>query len=313
MKQKRHRSVLPVLCAALPAAYFGYALLDTFIIPSGVVAAPKAVVTGNAIEQREEREEREERDEDTTAVTATVTENSYVSDDLKITITTERVDDTTVYIADIETDDPSKLLAGLADGSFGRNVSEKTSKIAEESGAILAINGDYYGFRDSGYVLRNGYLYRDTSAGSDQEDLVIYEDGSMEIISEGDVTAEELVENGAVQIFSFGPGLVEDGKISVDENDEVDRAMASNPRTAIGMTSGGHYLFVVSDGRTSESEGLTLLELAEVMQDLGCTEAYNLDGGGSSTMWFNGEIVNNPTDGHGSKERSVSDIVYISE
>jgi len=135
----------------------------------------------------------------------------------------------------------------------------------------------------------------------------------MEIIKEGDVTAEELQQNGAVQIFSFGPGLVEDGEITVDANDEVDQAMNSNPRTAIGQISEGHYVFVVSDGRTSESAGLTLQQLAEVMQDLGCTTAYNLDGGGSTTMYFNGSVVNNPTSGHGIKERSVSDIVYIAE
>jgi len=69
---------------------------------------------------------------------------------------------------------------------------------------------------------------------------------------------------------------------------------------------------VVSDGRTSESEGLSLKEFAEFLQDLGVETAYNLDGGGSSTMVFNGTVVNNPTtNGNTIKERSVSDIVYI--
>ena len=78
------------------------------------------------------------------------------------------------------------------------------------------------------------------------------------------------------------------------------------------MIDVGHYVFVVSDGRTSESAGLTLYELAQVMSDLGCEEAYNLDGGGSTTMYFNGEVVNNPTtNGNTIEERSVSDIVYI--
>ena len=73
-----------------------------------------------------------------------------------------------------------------------------------------------------------------------------------------------------------------------------------------------HYLFVVSDGRTDESAGLSLLQLAEFMKELGVTTAYNLDGGGSSTMYFNGEVINNPTtNGRSIKERSVSDIVYI--
>lgn len=101
-------------------------------------------------------------------------------------------------------------------------------------------------------------------------------------------------------------------EIAVSDNEEVGKAMASNPRTALGVTEDGHYLFVVSDGRTSESEGLSLYEMAEFMQSLGAVTAYNLDGGGSSTMYFNGEVVNNPTtSGRSIKERSVSDIVYI--
>ena len=147
---------------------------------------------------------------------------------------------------------------------------------------------------------------------SEQEDLVIYENGSMEIIKEGDITAEALLEKGAVNVFSFGPGLIEDGEIAVDSSDEVGKAMASNPRTAIGKISDNHYVFVVSDGRTSESEGLSLSELAQFMKGLGVTTAYNLDGGGSSTMYFNGNIVNNPTtNGKSIQEREVSDIVYI--
>ena len=88
--------------------------------------------------------------------------------------------------------------------------------------------------------------------------------------------------------------------------------MASNPRTAIGVVDELHYLFVVSDGRTKTSEGLSLRELAEVLQELGAKTAYNLDGGGSSTMVFQGQVVNNPTtNGKRITERSVSDIVCI--
>ena len=88
--------------------------------------------------------------------------------------------------------------------------------------------------------------------------------------------------------------------------------MASNPRTAIGIIDELHFVFVVADGRSSESEGLSLYELAQVMKDLGCETAYNLDGGGSSTMYFNGQVINKPTtSGRSIKEREVSDIVYI--
>ena len=129
------------------------------------------------------------------------------------------------------------------------------------------------------------------------------------------MSAEELMQDGAVQTMSFGPALIQSGSISVGENEEVKQSMSSNPRTAIGIIDDCHYVFVVSDGRTDESAGLSLYQLAEVMKDLGCKTAYNLDGGGSSTMYFNGQIVNNPTGGragHGEgSERSVSDIVYI--
>ena len=236
----------------------------------------------------------------------------YKSENVTIEITKTYVDSTYVYIADIQLSDTALLKSGLAEGTFGRNITEKTSKIASEVNAILAINGDYYGFRSSGYVMRSGYLYRDSSQGADQEDLVMYSDGTMDIISEGDVTAEELAANGAVEIYSFGPGLVEDGEIAVSTNYEVGHSMNSNPRTAIGYYEPGHYCFVVSDGRTSESEGLSLYQLAELMDDLGVEEAYNLDGGGSSTMYFNGQVINNPTtNGNKISERSVSDIIYI--
>ena len=183
--------------------------------------------------------------------------------------------------------------------------------MAEENGAILAINGDYYGSRQSGYVIREGGLYRDT-AKEGNEDLVIFKDGSFQIIKEEEITAQELMDMGAMQVLSFGPALIVNGKTAVDADDEVGMAMRSNPRTAIGVIDELHYVFVVADGRTSDNAGLTLKELADFMNTLGAKTAYNLDGGGSSAMVFRGELINNPTtSGRNTKERSVSDIVYI--
>ena len=144
------------------------------------------------------------------------------------------------------------------------------------------------------------------------KELVIYSDGNWDIINENNTDIDSLLNNGAYNLLSFGPALIKNYNISVSVNDEVDKARTDNPRTAIGKISNNHYLFVVSDGRTTESKGLTLYQLATFMKKLDCEVAYNLDGGGSSTMYFNGEIINNPTSGHGGiKERSVSDIVYI--
>ena len=115
-----------------------------------------------------------------------------------------------------------------------------------------------------------------------------------------------------MNLFAFGPTLVKNGSVAISQNEEVGRAMANNPRTAIGIIDDLHYILVVSDGRTNESQGLSLYELAQVMQQYGCKTAYNLDGGGSSTMYFNGQVINNPTtNGNRISERSVSDIVYI--
>ncbi len=229
-----------------------------------------------------------------------------------ITVKSYTQDGTTMYVADIYLDDGQTIQAALADNTYGKNITATTSSIAASAGATIAINGDYYGARTSGYVIRNGELLRSTKASDSQEDMVLWQDGTMSIVSEGEYTAEELLNKGAVQVLSFGPGLVIDGDVSVSSGDEVDKAMASNPRTALGYIADNHYVLVVADGRTSESQGLSLLQLATFMQGLGVQQAYNLDGGGSSTMYYEGKVINNPTTG-GSQiaERKVSDILYV--
>lgn len=229
-----------------------------------------------------------------------------------VSLKTYTQDDTTIYVADIYLDDGQTIQAALANNTYGRNITDTTSNMAASVDATIAINGDYYGARTSGYVIRNGELLRSNKASDTQEDMVLWQDGTMSIIAEGDYTAQELLDRGAVQVLSFGPGLIIDGEISVDANDEVGKAMASNPRTAIGYLGNNHYVLVVADGRTSESKGLSLLQLALFMQTLSVQQAYNLDGGGSSTMYYDSQVINNPTTG-GSQisERKVSDILYV--
>ena len=245
-----------------------------------------------------------------TAKAPVITANSYTDENIILTITQYREHDTTIHVADVLLTSPSLLKTAFAQGCYGRNITEKTSVMAEDSNAILAINGDYYGSRQRGYVMRNGVSYRNSSMG--YEALAIMADGSFRITQEDDTPLRDLAEDGAFHVFSFGPALVVDGKITVTREDEVGKAMADNPRTAIGVIEPGHYILLISDGRTHQSEGLTLLQLAEFMQSLGVTIAYNLDGGGSSTLVFMGEVLNNPTtNGRKITERSVSDIVYI--
>ena len=208
-------------------------------------------------------------------------------------------------IKDSETNDVGEEIDDIIDGLTAKTESPNLTvyKYAIKASA----------FRGR-YVMRNGFLYRSESNTNYPygEDLVIWKDGSFEITEEGAFTAEELEEQGAYQIFSFGPALVNHGEIKVVEDEEVERAQITNPRTAIGMVEPLHYIMVVSDGRTEESIGLSLYELGELMQRLGCDCAYNLDGGGSSTMWFNGEVLNKPTTyGDVIAERPISDIIYI--
>ena len=300
-------STVPVVEASSEAGSDG-ADSDTAVTDSDTAVADsysavaEAAVNASASDQTGESPTSQQPDS---------TATSYQDENITITLTQYREYDTSIYVADITLSSPEYLQTALAQNAYGRNVTEKTSEMAVENGAILAINGDYYGAQESGYVLRNGVLYRDI-AERGQEDLVIYEDGSFEIITEDEVTAQELLDRGAVQILSFGPALVTGGDVSVTAGEEVGKARSSNPRTAIGVIDDLHYVFVVSDGRTDESEGLSLYQLAEFMSELGAETAYNLDGGGSSSMVFNGNVINNPTtSGNRIKERSVSDIVYI--
>lgn len=281
-----------------------YTLLDAFVLPKNVVALENNNTERQTIEETGTIEGKQ----------AVVTKNSYESEDISINITTKYEYDTKIYIADVTVSDVSFLRAGLANGVFGRNIKETTSDIAKENNAIFAINGDFYGFRDSGPVIRNGVLYRSNKRSGSNGVLAVYNDGSFVTMKEENVDSQNLLDSGVLQLFSFGPTLVDNGQISVSANQEVEQSMNSNPRTAIGMISPLHYVFVVSDGRTSESAGLSLAQLAAVMQDAGCQCAYNLDGGGSSTMWFMGDVVNNPTtNGNSISERKVSDIVYIGQ
>ena len=329
---------LGVLYGVLLFSFSTYAMLDTFVIPhpmqsveinaiaettstSGIKESVEALIQsklGNNTDTTVETDSTTNVSENTDTAAKTSTSvveggtviGQYSDSKTSITLKQYREYDSNIYVADVTVSDASDLKTALANNTYGRNVTDTTSDMAENNNAVLAINGDYYGARQSGYVIRNGKLYRDTSGNRDA--LVIQKNGEFKFVSESETSASELLQDGALQVFSFGPVLLNNGEISVGENDEVGMAMASNPRTAIGYLGNNHYVFVVSDGRTSESAGLSLYELASFMKELGVKDAYNLDGGGSSTMVFKGEIINNPTtSGRSGEERAVSDIVYI--
>ena len=275
-----------------------YSMLKTFVLSDAIQTVKATTTDTKAAEQA--------------AASATTTDTSYSDDNIQVNLTEKTVENTQVYIADITVSSSDYLKTALAQNTYGTNVTAKTSVTAAENNAILAVNGDYYGANSTGYVIRNGVVYRDTvREDSSNGDLAIYKDGSFKIIYEDEISAEQLVKDGVVNLLAFGPSLVEDGEIVVDTNSEVGQSMSSNPRTAIGIIDENHYIIVVSDGRTSESQGLSLYELAEVMKSYGVKTAYNLDGGGSSTLYFNGQVINKPTTNGNISERAVSDIVYI--
>ena len=309
-KGKSLRKILTVAYTAALIGTSGFVIADTLFISKSLAKFSNETVSASTVSDSTGSNSSSSSSSSTSTVVSTA--NSYEDDNKKITIETYERNNTQIHVATVTIKGDASIKTALANETYGRNVTAKTSTTAQSVNAVLAINGDYYGARDSGYVVRNGQLLRSESQSADQEDLVIYKDGSFGIIKEGEITAQELVDNGAMQVLSFGPALIENGEISVDSSDEVGKAMASNPRTAIGIIDDNTYVFVVSDGRTSESQGLSLKQLAEFMKELNVTTAYNLDGGGSSTMYFNGQIINKPTtNGRNIEEREVSDIVYF--
>ena len=301
MKFLKKRYVYASIFGLLLTASFSYSMLKTFVIAETISTVSSASSSSN-VEAASKAAE-----------TATVTDTSYSDDNISVTLTEKTVSNTQVYIADVTVSSSEYLKTAFAQNTYGNNVTAKTSETAANNNAILAVNGDYYGANTTGYVIRNGVVYRDTvREDSSNGDLAIYKDGSFKIIYEDQVSADQLVKDGVVNLLAFGPALVENGEIVVDTNSEVGQSMSSNPRTAIGIIDENHYIIIVSDGRTSESEGLSLYQMAEIMKSYGVKTAYNLDGGGSSTLYFNGQVINKPTtNGNTISERSVSDIVYI--
>jgi len=181
------------------------------------------------------------------------------------------------FVADIKLDNATLLRSAFANNKFGQNIIDTPSNIASEHNGIWAINGDYYGFRTTGIVIRNGVVYRDSGA---REGLAFYRDGSVKL------------------------------SVEVDTNFGNHSIQGNQPRTGVGVLGANHLVFIVVDGRsTNYSRGVTMTEFAQMFKDLGCVSAYNLDGGGSSAMVFNNQLVNRPQGG--TKERGTSDILYI--
>lgn len=204
----------------------------------------------------------------------------------------------------IKINDGSQIKSAFAGDEFNLKNRETTSFMAMNNNAVLAINGAAYGFNKSSYVIRDGIVYRDTRL--DCDPLVIQSDGDFRIYDE-QYTGEELIAKGAMHTYDFGPDLIRKGEI-VDYGDTWYKNDLS-PRTAIGQCAPLEYVILVVDGRSDESVGMSLYDVATELKNRGCYWGYNLDGGGSTTLYFNGKVLNNPCDWYG--ERPISDILYF--
>ena len=230
-------------------------------------------------------------------------EYRYVSRNVNISVTSSKYKTGEYMLADIYVRDITNIATAFAEDKFGKGIHEWTQDIGARYGAILAINGDYCGSRENGAVIRNGVLYRERHSNLDV--CVLYWDGTMKTFSPATSDARKAMEDGAYQAWSFGPMLLDDdGQPLSSFNSNVNKY---NPRTAIGYYEPGHYCFLVVRGRASDSRGLKMEDLAQLMCDLGCKVAYNLDGGKSSVMAWRDQVINDPYEGG----RRCSDIVMI--
>lgn len=238
-------------------------------------------------------------------------EDGYRDESIIVELAQKRMFDSDVFIAYVKIAVPSQLRTAIAGNRMSSENTNQTSRIMSNYNGIVAINGDYFAKTKAGYIVRMGESYRELTS-KNMDMLLIDELGDFHILTRGHEEQERgiqafLSQHEIVNGFFFGPGLVIDGKAQdIPENYQFDPHKA-NPRAGIGQIAPLTYVMVVVNGRTEESTGVTLAQFAEIMEELGCQQAYNLDGGNSATLAFNGGVYNDKPQG----ERDVQDIIYF--
>jgi len=240
-----------------------------------------------------------------------VTENSYTSPEVSITIDTvvtgEGYDKITYYVADIYVASLDNFVTRTAHGQMSYFDTQPALEMAEEANAILAISGDFLTYQKNGFLMRNGEIY---VSDMNYSICVLYSDGTMQTHDRGGYRIEDILAKNPVQVWSFGPVLLDESGNVRDRYDVPDAVSYPNPRSAVGYYEPGHYCFVIVDGRQEgHSKGMRIPELAQVFADLGCTVAYNLDGGGTAVMVFDGKIHSRQSNGG----RDLGDMLVITE
>ena len=232
----------------------------------------------------------------------------YEDASIQVHIETVRAYETTIQVIRIQIADPSQIRTAMS-AQYGHTSTNAGATIARRNNAVLAVNGDYFSFHNRGYLVRQGKLYRNRPDGS-FDTLIIDDHGDFHIIPKATGEALSAFQGAMINTFNFGPGLVIDGKMteSFEENDST----VPNKRTqriCIGQTGPLSYICIATEGPENKgSQGLLLTEIAKMAYDYGCINAYNLDGGSSSTVVLNNKKINALSSG---KTRSICDILYF--
>lgn len=228
-------------------------------------------------------------------------EHFYVKDDLKVKLVETRTSNQHYWVAEIVSSETTPLKGAMANDTYNEK-KETISSMAKRLGAVLAVNASGFYAKTNkpmGTVVRNGELVSIDPAYTG-EILSLKSDGNLNFTT---INSEEEFNNLDIeQTFTFGPILVRDSQ-ATQLNDT-----SRHPRTAIGQLDDNRYVIVVAEGRMEGTDGMTLGELQQLFLNLGCKTAYNLDGGGSTTLYFQGKLINTPSDG---SERSVVDMIYF--
>ena len=241
------------------------------------------------------------------------TENSYKSPNVSITITTHTIGEGSerqvYHVADIYIASMENFTTYTADGEMVYFGTQDVMEMNQATDALISISGDFLTYQKAGFLMRNGEIYMETT--NNVTICALFEDGTMETYDAKGYEIEDIKARGAVQVWSFGPVLLDENG-QVRQRYKMPSAVSqTNPRSAIGYYEPGHYCFVVVDGRQSGySKGMSIPELAKVFEDLGCSKAYNLDGGGSAVMVFNQERFSKQSNGG---DRKLGDILLIRE
>lgn len=246
----------------------------------------------------------------------------YITQSLRVEITRYR--STTPaklvwYIADIRSENEPMRTITFNEEHPGRT-NGMPEDMALSNKVVYAQNGDFYSYRvannkRTGIIIRNGeIIYSKTNSDSvlalpSLDNAAFFPDGNMKVYESYEHTAQEYIDMGATQVLSFGPILLRDGVINPDMYTNFTHL---EPRSAIGIIEPGHYIGMLVEGRTDFSDGCGLKFMAETLCDLGCTDALNLDGGGTSAMVFMGQSVELGS-GQGVSEnaRAIPDILAI--